>query len=103
MPDFDPSVLELVNPPETSGRVHFVVDGVIHTLVPGERRKFVAICPRKIEFHRGDDFGDLAYTVERGTWQFQVSEKGWELVEAEHVSMSFPQPAIPETIIDSQP
>jgi hypothetical protein len=91
MPDFDPSVLELFNPPETNGPVHFVVDGTVYSLQAGEKLDLVAASQRKVEFHRGDDFGDIAYQVERGTWCFQVTDAGWELVEAEHVS-KFVQP-----------
>ena len=93
MPDFDPCILEIVNPLETNGPVHFVIEGAVHTLLPGETRQWLALGQRNVEFHRGDEFGDATYVVERGTWQFQVSEAGWELVAAEHVSMTFPAPA----------
>lgn len=87
MPDFDPCILEIVNPAETNGPVHFVIEGAVHTLLPGESRQWLALSERLVEFHRGDDFGDIAYHVERGTWRFQVTDTGWELVAGEHVSM----------------
>lgn len=87
MPDFDPCILEIVNPAETNGPVHFVIDGAVHTLLPGESRQWLALSERLVEFHRGDDFGDTSCQIERGTWRFQVAEAGWELVADEHVSM----------------
>ena len=91
MPDFDPCILEIVNPAETNGPVHFVIAGAVHTLLPGESRQWLALSERQVEFHRGDDFGDISYNIERGTWRFQVTDAGWELIAAEHVSM-FVQP-----------
>jgi hypothetical protein len=90
MPDFDPCLLEITNPPETNGPVHFVIEGEVQTLLPGETRQWTAFSQRLVEFHRGEDFGDARCTVDRGTWRFQVSEDGWELVAAEHVSMMTP-------------
>jgi hypothetical protein len=88
MPDFDPCLLEITNPLETNGPVHFVIEGEVFTLEPGETRQWPAFSQRTIEFHRGDDYGDASYSVERGTWRFQVSDAGWELIAAEHVSMA---------------
>lgn len=90
MPDFDPCLLEITNPAETNGAVHFVIEGAVHTLLPGETRQWTACSQRLVEFHRGDDFGDAVCAVNRGTWRFQVSETGWELVAGEHVSMISP-------------
>ena len=87
MPDFDPCILEIVNPAETNGPVHFVIDGAVHTLLPGESRQWLALSERLVEFHCGDDFGDTSCQVERGTWRFQVTNAGWELVADEHVSL----------------
>jgi hypothetical protein len=87
MPDFDPCILEIVNPAETNGPVHFVIEGAVHTLLPGESRQWLALSERTVEFHRGNDFGDTSFLIERGTWRFQVTDAGWELVADEHVSM----------------
>ena len=87
MPDFDPCILEIVNPAETNGPVHFVIEGAVHTLLPGESRQWLALSERTVEFHRGDDFGDTSCQIERGTWRFQITDAGWELVADEHVSL----------------
>ena len=71
--------LTLVNPPMSGGVVHFVVDGVVCSLQPGEYQQLAALGQRRIQFHRGDDFGDADYRLCSGAFLFQVEEDGWEL------------------------
>jgi hypothetical protein len=80
----------LVNPEETGGPVHFVVEGVIHTLQPGEQHLLGSGGTWKVEFDRGNNFGDALHVVDFGTWRFQVGDQGWALVPPPLVSAEAP-------------
>ena len=59
--------------------VRLLVNGEEHTLRPGESQRLPA-GRWLLEFHRGGDFGDQAYTVGGGNYHFQATARGWELV-----------------------
>jgi hypothetical protein len=76
-------MLVVINPPTTGGVVHFLLDGEIVSLAPGELARVLAKESRLVQFHRGDDFGDEELRLVTGVYAFAVSERGWTLAEAE--------------------
>jgi hypothetical protein len=72
--------LVIVNPPQSGGAVHFAIDGIVITLLPGEYHRVHGKESRRVEYHRGDDFDYAQHELAAGTHQFQVGETGWTLV-----------------------
>jgi len=73
-----PAVI-IINPPTTGGVVHYVVDGTVFSLLPAEFHRLEGSRPRRISFHRGDDFDDSERVVSEGVFVFGLSGVGWEL------------------------
>jgi len=71
--------LIVANPPDIGGAVHFTVNGVIYTLAPGEYVELAGRSDRRIEFHRGDDFGYATHELAGGTYTFELCPTGWSL------------------------
>jgi hypothetical protein len=80
-PNSDLNSLILINPPATGGVVHFVVDGQVLSLAPGELRRLPAGVVRRVQFHRGGKFGDADQRCQSGVFAFSVNEHGWSLGE----------------------
>ena len=71
--------LALSNPAGSRTAVEYVLDGKAYVLEPGMTLSFATSQPRKIEFKR--DGGDTVarYRVSRGAYEFEQTEKGWQL------------------------
>ncbi len=69
----------LSNPAGNGGEIRYVVDQQQFSLQPGESHELSADRVYHIQFHRGDKFGDVAYWIPRGSYQFAVEDSGWEL------------------------
>lgn len=76
-----PTSLTLRNAPESGGAVVCLVNGRVCELRPGEAHQFPADQPWDVRFHRGDSFGNEHRNLGPGTYQFIVTDLGWELVE----------------------
>ncbi len=72
-------LLVLMNAPSSGGEVTYLVDRVVFSLKPGERHVLTAGASRRIQFHRGGDFGDAEVTAAGGAYLFDVTERGWDL------------------------
>ncbi len=75
--------LILVNPPTTGGEVHFAVEGVVYRLEAGEFCELAGRRERRIEFHRGEEFGYANHQFAGGALAFSVGETGWTLTQLE--------------------
>jgi hypothetical protein len=73
--------LTFVNPPAAGGVVHFVIDGEVISLAPGELYRLPVADERLVEFHRGDAFGDAEHCCQFGAYVFAVGDTGWTLGE----------------------
>ncbi len=76
------SSLVLHNPSYNGGAVHFVVDGEVVSLQPSEYRDLGVQGPRRIEFHRGGEFGFTELTLADGEYAFHVTRNGWDLLKS---------------------
>jgi len=76
-----PTSLTLRNAPTSGGAVVCLVNGRACELLPGEAHQFPADQSWDVRFHRGDSFGNERRNLGPGTYQFTVTDLGWELVE----------------------
>jgi hypothetical protein len=72
------SGLLLTNPSDSGGLIRYLVNGDEHTLEPGGSQHLHE-GRWLIEFHRGGEFGETAYTLRGGSYRFEVTERGWDL------------------------
>ncbi len=80
MPVASSRKLELENPQDSGGAVHFLIDDRPCTLLVGESHLFPAETPHSIQFHRGGDFGNNEVCLTGGRFQFKVTDEGWQLL-----------------------
>lgn len=73
--------LIVVNPAHNGGVVAYLVDGKIHSLAPGQEHDLGNGPPRRIEFHRGDSFGEATVLLDAGTYHFDIGDEGWSLTQ----------------------
>jgi hypothetical protein len=80
--------LVLLNPARTGGTVLYVLDRQVHSLRPGEKQELPQGLSWRIQFHRGGDFGSADYLLDNGTYTFQTTVHGWDLIRTDDVSAS---------------
>ena len=73
--------LTIRNMASNRGAVAFLANGQKVSLKTGEAKEFGIDQPQRIQFHRGGKFGNASYTLSKGTYQFEVTPKGWALKE----------------------
>jgi hypothetical protein len=69
----------LLNPVKTGGTVHYLLNGEVRSLRPGDKQELPSGRSWRVRFHRGADFGEAEYTPANGLYEFQVTEHGWDL------------------------
>jgi hypothetical protein len=69
--------LVLIN--ETGLSVTYVLAGTSYGLTTGNAHKYQLAQAAIIEFDRGGSFGLARYTLAPGTYEFSVTDKGWDL------------------------
>ena len=77
----DVPVLVLFNPLDSGGQMRFLVNGEFHLLLPGGVHRFDSEERWRIQFHRGNRFGDADFTLVGGRYEFRVTDNGWDLAE----------------------
>jgi hypothetical protein len=101
-PEIPRDTLFVINPPATGGVVHFLLDGEVVSLAPGELARVLAKGPRLIQYHRGNDFGNEELRAETGVLAFAVGDRGWTLAQAEESTaarlLQICRPVAPVTI-----
>ncbi len=78
-PTAPPENAVLLNPADSGGAVHYLVNGKAHALKPGETQDLGPGDSWSIQFHCGADFGNAEHTIARGDYAFQITESGWDL------------------------
>jgi len=78
-----PAFLHLVNPRDSGGEIHYEVDGVGFSLLPGEYQQLPLGSEHEVEFHRGDNFGDAKVVIREGVYLFGVGSTGWKLEQTQ--------------------
>ena len=71
--------LIILNPHETGGAVHFLVDDQFVSLEAGEYRRISTDTSRRVVYHKGDEFENVALSLEAGVFTFSVTAEGWQL------------------------
>ncbi len=71
--------VKLRNDSASSATVHFLMDGKVVTLAPGNEQAFSGDGPWTIGFHRGGDFGAARYRLTPGEFAFRATAQGWGL------------------------
>jgi hypothetical protein len=75
-----PRAVTIHNPHDSGGSVFFVVDGRDEwELRPGQARTLSGQATRQITFDRGGDYGLVERELTAGTYEFIVTDEGWEL------------------------
>lgn len=81
------STVTIRNPAASGGTVAFVVDDNDEvTLNAGQTQTLTHRGSYNVEFDRGGDFGVARKSLSSGAYEFQVTERGWDLVEAGRVA-----------------
>lgn len=81
------STVTIRNPLASGGTVAFVVDESEEvTLTAGQTQTLTNRGSYSIEFDRGGGFGVARKTLSGGAYEFEVTERGWDLVEAGRVA-----------------
>jgi hypothetical protein len=72
--------VRLKNPSDSGGNVSFVVDGKSEvSLQPGDMQALNSKNSYTVEFDRGGNFGTARRELVEGTYEFVVTENGWDL------------------------
>jgi hypothetical protein len=75
-----PRAVTIRNPQDSGGSVYFVVDGQDEwELRPGQVRTLAGQQTRQVTVDRGGDFGLAERELTAGTYQFVITDEGWEL------------------------
>ena len=69
----------IVNHPSSTATINYNIDGNHYVMEPGMRQKLPGDRKWVIEFDRGQNFGQSAYTLSPGTYHFTPSDLGWQL------------------------
>ena len=70
----------IVNPAQTQATLAYTINGQSYSLNAGQTQPLNVTTSMTIEFDRGLP-GDLArYSLTAGTYTFQATDKGWDLV-----------------------
>jgi hypothetical protein len=67
----------LVNPEENGASISYVLANHQYTMQPGQSQRIDR--EYTIEFHRGGDFGNARYSLPAGTYEFTLTDGGWDL------------------------
>jgi hypothetical protein len=68
------------NPADSGGHVSFILDGKQEmTLAPGEKTTLTDGVGRAVEFDRGGSFGTTRVTLGEASYEFAVTQSGWDL------------------------
>jgi hypothetical protein len=73
-----PTRLVIRNATESGKAVHFLVNERAFALLPGEK---IELTGRRwlVRFHRGGEYGDAAYALWPGSYEFAVGKGGWDI------------------------
>ena len=69
------------NPDDSGSTVHYTLNGQRHSLEPGYRHNVSSSRKWEIQFDRGGSFGKARYSLPAGSYRFDVTENGWDLVK----------------------
>ncbi len=71
--------LVLINPAESGGVIRYLVNGHTFAMAPGHTQRLPAGREWRVEFHRGESFGDARHVLRSGRFEFRPTPEGWQL------------------------
>ena len=74
-------VFVLHNPKRNGGEVSCLVNGKEYLLRPGQSHQFTDGPTWLVEFHRGGDFGNAERVLASGSFEFTVTDGGWDIAK----------------------
>lgn len=80
-PRFRGKPIEITCPANLEGSVNYALNGYKYTIRSGESQVIQSDRAWTVAFDRGSDFGMAKYSLSPGTYEFSVTEKGWELLK----------------------
>ena len=88
------SQLVIVNPAETQTTLAYTVNGVPYTLSAGQVQPLNVTTSVTIEFDRGLPGDPARYSLTTGTYLFQSTDRGWDLVSGSPSATPTPAPLL---------
>ena len=80
------------NPAASGGPVAFLIDEETDVRLEEGQSRSLSGGPRTVEFDRGGDFGAAKKTLSEGTYEFVVTDRGWDLVNKKEVERTATKP-----------
>ncbi len=80
------SALVLINPAGSGGPIRFLLNEREFLLEPGASQALSPDRAWQVRFHRGGDFGNALSVVRDGTYEFHVTNAGWQLTRAQNAA-----------------
>lgn len=74
-----PKPIVIRNSKSNRGSVAFLVDKEVKNLAPGEEYEIEGGSLHTVRFDRGGGFGQAKIELQDGIFEFQITEKGWDL------------------------
>ena len=89
---YDGRPIELVNPPDSTQAISYVLNGAAYSIQPGQVQPLVYDRTYTIRFNRGTPGNDAVYSLKPGRFKFVIGQFGWDLVRT--ADQGFPQGAL---------
>lgn len=84
--------IRIVSPEEVGTPLSYSLNGHKFTIKPGETQDLVNDRDWVIEFDRGEEFGTGRYTLSPGTYEFKLTDHGWETFHDDDLSKLVKKP-----------
>ena len=69
------------NPKNSPVTVHYVVDGALFQLKPGESRSHEVKANSRFTYNRGETLGNATYQLIAGTYKFSIQDRAWQVTK----------------------
>jgi hypothetical protein len=84
--------IKIVSPDDAGTPLTYTLNGYEYTIEPGNEQLLKNDRAWVIRFDRGEDFGTAEYSLSPGTYEFELTKRGWEVFHDADLSKLMPQP-----------
>ncbi|MBI2827172.1 MAG: hypothetical protein HYX69_21075 [Planctomycetia bacterium] len=88
-----PSVLVLVNPHDNGATIRYLINGHAFSMAPGQSHRLPVGKTWRLRFHRGGEFGEFSEALREGSFEFRITDEGWQLAPREGDTLVEPSDA----------